>query len=88
MLRLRTRVDVEAMVIKGYSAFPKTRALLEPYNQIVYCHISDTSCRGKSHPSTEVQSVISIASSDLSTYIRVEEVCYFLGVIDGDLKSS
>ena len=30
------------MARKGYSAFPKAPALLEPYHQIVYCHIQDT----------------------------------------------
>ena len=28
--------------MKGYSAFPKAPALLEPHHQIVYCHIQDT----------------------------------------------
>ena len=30
------------MAMKGYSAFPKAPALLEPHHQIVYCHIQDT----------------------------------------------
>ena len=30
------------MVMKGYSAFPKAPALLEPPHQIVWCHILDT----------------------------------------------
>ena len=29
------RVDLGAMAIKGYSAFPKVPALLEPHHQIV-----------------------------------------------------
>ena len=29
------------MAIKGYSAFPKSPALLKPYHQIVLCHIRD-----------------------------------------------
>ena len=45
VLPLQTRVDQGAMAIKGYSAFPKAPALLEPYNQIIECHIQDT-CRG------------------------------------------
>ena len=32
---LRVRVDLGAIVIKGYSAFPKAPALLEPHHQIV-----------------------------------------------------
>ena len=42
MLPLRARVDLGAMAMKGYSAFPKAPALLEPHHQIVYCHIQDT----------------------------------------------
>ena len=42
MLPLQARVDLGAMAMKGYSAFPKAPALLEPYHQIVYCHIQDT----------------------------------------------
>ena len=38
MLPLRARVDLGAMTMKGYSTFPKTPALLEPYNQIVFRH--------------------------------------------------
>ena len=30
------------MAIKGYSAFPKAPALLEPQHQIVLCHIHDS----------------------------------------------
>ena len=39
MLPLQVRVDMEAMAIKKYSAFPKSAALLEPHVQIVLCHI-------------------------------------------------
>ena len=42
MLPLRARVDRVAMARKGYSAFPKAPALLEPHDQIVLCHIQDT----------------------------------------------
>ena len=31
--------------MKGYSAFPKAPALLEPHHQIVLCHIRDTRWR-------------------------------------------
>ena len=34
MLTLRVRVDLEAMAMKGYSAFPKAPALLELHHQI------------------------------------------------------
>ena len=35
MLPLRARVDLGAMAMKGYSAFPKAPVLLEPHHQIV-----------------------------------------------------
>ena len=43
VLPLRARVDRGAMAIKGYSAFPKAPALLEPPHEIFQCHIQDTS---------------------------------------------
>ena len=42
---LWSRVDLGAVVVKGHSAFPKAPALLEPYHQIVKCHIQDTRWR-------------------------------------------
>ena len=42
MLLLQARVDLGTMAIKGYSAFLKAPALLEPHHQISYCHIQDT----------------------------------------------
>ena len=41
MLPLQARLDLGANVMKGYSAFPKAPALLEPYPQIV-CVMSRT----------------------------------------------
>ena len=35
VLRLRARVNLGAMAMKGYSAFPKAPALMEPHLQIV-----------------------------------------------------
>ena len=46
MLPLRAREDMGAMSITGYSEFPKASALLEPYHQIVLCHIQDTRWEG------------------------------------------
>ena len=57
---LRARLDLGVMAIKGYSAFPKVPALLEPQHQIVLCHIQDTRCGG-SYPSAEIQLVYSTA---------------------------
>ena len=36
------RVDLEAMAMKEYSAFPKAPVLLEHHHQIVLCHNQDT----------------------------------------------
>ena len=36
------RADLGAMAMKGYSAFPKAPASLEPHHQIVSCHKQDT----------------------------------------------
>ena len=41
-LPFRTRVNLGAMTMKGYSAFPKAPSLLEPHHQIIYYHIQDT----------------------------------------------
>ena len=41
MLPIWAWVDLCAMVMKGYSTFPKVPALLEPHEQIVQCHIKD-----------------------------------------------
>ena len=35
VLPLRARVDLGAMAMKAYSAFPKALALLEPHHQII-----------------------------------------------------
>ena len=35
VLPLQARVDLGAMAMKGYSAFPKAPALMKPYHQIV-----------------------------------------------------
>ena len=45
MLPRRARVDLEAMAMKGYFAFPKAPALLESCHQIK-CHIQDTHLAG------------------------------------------
>ena len=36
------RVDLGALAMKGYSAFPKALALLESQYQILLCYIQDT----------------------------------------------
>ena len=42
VLPLQDSVGLGAMAMKGYSAFPKASALLEPHHQIVQCHIQGT----------------------------------------------
>ena len=42
VLPLRAKVDLGAMAMEGYSAFPTAPALLKPYPQIVKCHMQDT----------------------------------------------
>ena len=64
MLPLWARVNLGAIAIKRYSAFPKAPDLLEPHYQIVLCHILDTF--GESYPFAEMQSVYSAASADLA----------------------
>ena len=61
MLPFRARVDLGVMAMKGYSAFPKFPASLEPHHQIVLCNIQETRWR-RSYPFAEVQSVYSPAS--------------------------
>ena len=61
------------MAMKGYSAFPKAPALLEPHHQIVYCHIQDTR-RGGSYPSAEEESVYSTAPADWAIIILFQKL--------------
>ena len=65
MLPLRVRVDLGAIAMKGYSAFPNAPALLEPHHQIIYYHIQNTRWRWWDlTPSEVMQSVCSIAPAD------------------------
>ena len=67
LLPLRDRVYLGAMAMKGYSTFPKAPTLLEPHDQIFYCHISGYSWGvGSSYPSAEKQLVYSTAQADWS----------------------
>ena len=60
----RAGLDQGAIKIKGYSAFFKVLALLEPRYQIVLCHIQDTLVGRESYPLAETQSVYSLALVD------------------------
>ena len=44
MLPLWARVDLGAMAMKEYFAFPKAPTFQEPHHQIVYCHIQNIRC--------------------------------------------
>ena len=67
MLSLWARVDQGVMTMKGYFAFPKVLALLEPHHLIVSCHIQDTRL-GVSYPSAEMQLVYSTTSVNLARF--------------------
>ena len=54
------------MAMKGYSAFPKALAFLEPHHQIVLYHIKDTRFRGSYH-FAELLSVYSTSPADWIT---------------------
>ena len=60
MLPLRDRVNTGAMTMRGYSAFPKAPALLEPHYHISSV-ISRTLVWGGGYPFAEKQSVYSAA---------------------------
>ena len=65
-------MNLEAMAMKGYSAFPKDPALLKPHNQIVSCHIQDSRLGWGSYSSAEMQSVYSTAPAGWVSFKRVE----------------
>ena len=72
VLPLWARVDLGVMAMKGYSAFPKTLALLEPHHQIISYYIQDTRWRGGGlTPSAEKQLVYSTAPADWVTHTIV-----------------
>ena len=49
-------MDLGAMTVKGYLAFPNAPAILKPYYQIVLCQIQDIRCE-ESYHSAEIQLV-------------------------------
>ena len=82
MLPLTVREDLGAMAMKGYSAFPKDPALLEPHHQIV-CGMVLLLCReavGVFYSSSRLGNVfavirryiyIYIYSNNLLIYVRI-----------------
>ena len=69
MLPLRARVDLSAMAMKEYFAFPKALGLLKPHHQIVLCHIQDI-CLVEYYPFVEMQSVYSTALADYAIFLK------------------
>ena len=70
MLPLRARVDLAAMLMKGYSAFPKAPALHEPDHQIVSLY--PRHLLAGSYPSADMQLVYSRAPPNWARSIWVE----------------
>ena len=66
MLPLRARVDMGVMAMKGYSAFPKAPALLEPSGCLM-SYLGHAWWGRGSYPSVEVQSVYTITSANRAT---------------------
>ena len=73
MLSLQAKVGLGIMAVKGYSAFPKALALLQPHHQIVYGHIR-IFVVGGSYPSAELQSVYSNALADLTRKLVIRKI--------------
>ena len=71
MLPLWARMDLEAMLIKVYSAF-KAQALLKASYQIVLCYIQDS--LWASYPSTEKQLVYLTPPADWAIEFSVSKV--------------
>ena len=74
MLPLRARVDLRAMAMKEYTAFPKAPASLEPTPSDCLVSYPEHSL-GESYPSSEMLSVYSTVPVDLPTHW--EESCPF-----------
>ena len=69
VLPLWARVDLGAMVIKEYSAFPKAPVLLEPHSRLFSVIIQDT-CWWGSYLSAEKQLVYSTTPADWANRYR------------------
>ena len=73
-----SRMDLRAMAMKEYSAFPKVPPLLEPHHQIDVHHMQDTRCVSL----TPLQSVYSAAPNDMAIQLRTRHItqssCRFL----------
>ena len=66
-------MDLGAMAMKRYSAFPKAPALLEPHHQIVFVFfVISRTFVDWSYPYAEKQSVYSTAPADWATGYSLE----------------
>ena len=83
VLPLRSRVDLGAMAMKGYSAFPKSPSLLEPLHQIVLCHILDTLWKNLSPMQRSSQCILLLQPSGpyLGRVIFLFSICFLLNGI-------
>ena len=77
MLPLCARVDLGAMPMKRFTAFPKAPALLEPHHQSLW---------GWSYPSAEMQSVYSTAPADWATGCCIQELPKVISIVKRYLK--
>ena len=80
MLPLRARVDLGAMAIKGYSAFPKLQHLWNLTIRLISVIYRTFVGGGASNPSAEVQSVFSTFPADWASDI-FKDSTYFLRVL-------
>ena len=78
------RVGQEAMAMKGYSAFPKAPALLEPSDCLVSYPGQSLWGGGGAHPSAVVQSVYSTAPADWANQL-VDIIVWIYQIIDNDI---
>ena len=72
MLPLQVWVDLGAMAMKGYFAFPKALVLLEPHH-LIFCVVSGRSL-GEYYPSAEKQSVYFTALADRAIIMRFQVI--------------
>ena len=67
--QLWARVEVGAMAMKEYFAFPIATALLKPNHQIVWCHIRTLVVGLGGYPFVEKQLLYSAAPADWARYL-------------------
>ena len=76
MLPLWAKVNLGAIAMKRYSAYPKFPALLEPCHQIIWSHIRTLA---RTYLSAEIQLVYSTAHANLAYLIKDLNLVYNFG---------